>query len=126
MATKRYRVDYNSDEGFIVVDIDHEKLTDETLASINDFWMDAEYRLACSDDNVLHAVLKLLCEMVLKFQMDCSQTVEGVINDFDPKVSYGKGGIEGWPKMDGSMGIKIIAIGNFEFLETDFEVKEVN
>ncbi|WP_321367647.1 DUF2528 family protein [uncultured Desulfuromusa sp.] len=123
---KKYTVDYNCGEGSITVEIDHNIMTEEALHEINNFWSEAEDRLADADGNILNAVLTSLCEVVLRGLCADNLNIHGVILSFDWENSYFYDNAhEGWPKMDGSMGIKIIDFEPICFCAGDFRIKEV-
>ncbi len=48
----------------------------------------------------------------------CIDDAESLINEFNQ-------GAEGWPRMDGSAGIKIITADDFELDNSDFSVEEI-
>lgn len=123
---KQYKIDYYSGEAEICVEVDHDKVTEETLHEINHFWSDAESRLVEADNNILQAVLVYLGQVLLWKQVQSSFGVTGLIKsfDWDDRFSYDSR-FEGWPKMDGSMGFKLVSIIPYVFYEGDFEVSEI-
>lgn len=119
---KRYQVKH-SEDGSVTVEVDHDLMTEENLHEINSFWCNAEDRISASDGNVLHAVLKNLAAQVIMENVSYTMNTSGVISRFD----YQKGeGREGWPKMDGSAGIRIIDVETPNYDDEDFSVKEVS
>jgi hypothetical protein len=125
MNLKKYEINYNSGDAVLVVEVDHDLMTGANLHLINNFWGDSKRRLEEEDDDVLHAVLTMLAEVVWARQMDYAQTVEGVIEDFNWDAKHGARGIEGWPKMDGSAGIRIVYIEDFGFSPFDIDIEEI-
>lgn len=123
---KQYKIDYNGEEAEICVEIDHDKVTEEMLHEINNFWSQAEYRLAEADGNILQAVLVQLGQVILWKQLESDLNISGLINafDWDNRFSYDSA-LEGWPKMDGSTGFKLIRILAYEFSQYDFNVAEI-
>lgn len=113
---KRYTVSY--DWSFdMVVEIDHEVCKDELLHEINNFWSDAEFRLTRSDGNIVRVVLTLLAQMAFRLN----------ISDWRDTVSLLKSSEtcpEGWPVLDGSSGITLVSIDDFEFDADEFTIKE--
>lgn len=110
---KRYTLSYGWTHD-IVVEIDDEKCTDALLHEINNFWSDAEWRLSEADNNVLHAVLKMLALAVFRATI----TEWNALDEFKVK------GVEGWPLLDGSAGITLISADDFEFDEDEITIKE--
>lgn len=95
---KTYVIEYDC-KASVTVEIDHDILTDELLHEINNFWSEAEYRLRVASGNVLKAVLKMLARDALVEEV--SGTNAHYLFTQDPP--------EGWPKLDGSYGIKFIS-----------------
>lgn len=124
-SKKKYEINYNSGDAVLVVEVDHDLMTEDDLLLINNFWGGSERRLEKADDDVLHAVLTMLADVVWTRQMDYAQTVEGVIEDFNWEGKCGTRGIEGWPKMDGSAGIHIVYIEDFGFSPFDIDIEEI-
>ena len=114
---QRYRVSWNYDAR-LLVEIDHGVLTEDELHKINEFWMSSEDRLEECDGNVLHVVLGLLTEVCFRQCLQECLSVDMLIDKFES-------GIEGWPRMDGSAGIKIINCIEPEFFISDMYVTEL-
>lgn len=121
---KKYLVEHETGAG-MVVEIDEEILTEEELHKLNDFWCGAKDNLYREDGNVLNAVLKNLLQVVLSVQYEGGLNLQGVINAFDWDAKYGNGGQEGYPKLDGSSGIKLVDVTGLEIDVYDIEIKEV-
>ena len=124
MAVKKYTLDYDW-KAEIDIEIDDELCTNEQLTEINTFWGGAEDRLSDADGNLLNAVLVLLARTALYVQFEHDYNIVGLVSAFDWDAEYGEQGIEGWPKMDGSFGIKITGVIGFSFEPSDFTIKEV-
>lgn len=95
----------------MTVEIDPDRMTEEKLHEINQFWGDAEYRLMRHGGDVSRAVLDQLFNTVRNLQSARPRTLCGVVYAFaweDARGKY-KDGIEGWPAMDGRDGITIVA-----------------
>lgn len=115
MGIKRYNVnwDYQLD---LVVEIDHDLVTDVLLHSINSFWSGAAGRLNDAEDNVLMAVLKMLGQQCWELMVAHEFNTYGLIQEFSQR--------EGWPTMDGAYGIKIIDCDQLLFDISEITVKE--
>lgn len=95
----------------MTVEIDTDRMTEDRLHEINRFWGDAEYRVANSNGDVTTAVLRLLFDEVRGLVRRSPRALSGVLYAFaweDSKGKY-KDGVEGWPAMDGSEGIRIVS-----------------
>jgi hypothetical protein len=95
----------------MTVEIDTDRMTEERLHEINRFWGDADYRLANCNGDVTAAVLRLLFDEVRGLVQRSPRALSGVLYAFaweDAKGKY-KDGVEGWPAMDGSEGIRIVS-----------------
>lgn len=73
---------------------------------INDFWCGAECRLDDAGDDVVKAVLTMLCRCAL---------VEEIISSQGAVHTFAVQGREGWPKLDGSEGIKLVRVEQVNF-----------
>lgn len=113
---KRYQVKWN-DLARIIIDVDHDLLTENKLHQINNFWSFAEDRLDELNGHVLNAVLALLAEECFRLSFQGCFIPSLLIDAFDS-------GVEGWPRMDGSEGLKIISCDEPEFLVSDMAVSE--
>ncbi|WP_035276512.1 DUF2528 family protein [Desulforegula conservatrix] len=118
---KKYKIDYDW-KAEVRVEIDHDIATEEKLKEINDFWIGAEDRVR-QEGSVLNAVLKMLTRTCLLLQIEKGYNTVGIIEEFDWDTS--NGGIEGWPKMDGSFGFKLLRVDNLDFDETDMTISEI-
>ena len=103
----------------VVFHVDHEKLKDADLHTINQFFSGDERRLKIYDNNVLYAVLSIIASTVLyESASSICNSVEGMIKSFD--WDSPDGGQEGLPKIDGSTGIKLHDFDVVEFDSDDF------
>jgi hypothetical protein len=101
---KRYKVeDPDTARGFFI-EIDREKVTDETFHLINGFWSGADDRIEEADGDVLLAVLRLLWEEIMRLSIETF--------DVESKLAAG---IEGWPRFDGTMGFRLVHYDEWEF-----------
>lgn len=119
MALKKITVDYDwkADVTFI---IDDEKFTEEVAKDINSFWSGADYRLSEDDGTAFGGVIKMLSGILLSMATERGLSVHGLINEFDWDKDNG---VEGWPNLDGSYGIKLHDIDQFEFNADDMTIK---
>ena len=115
---KKYKVDYDF-KAEVVIEIDNEIMTEAKLAEINDFWSDSDWRVK-SCGSVLNAVLKMLTQVVLRNQVEYGYNTFGIVSLFDFDAC--NGGIEGWPKMDGSHGIKLVSVDDMDFNCDDMSI----
>ncbi|PVY74763.1 DUF2528 family protein [Pectobacterium versatile] len=113
---KRYGVNWFG-ELDLVVEVDHDLVTDDTLTEINTFWGDSSSRLRDADGNVLIAVLKMLGRRCFQLTTAYGYSVQELVREFET--------IEGWPFMDGSEGFKIIDCDELAFDKSDISVSDV-
>jgi hypothetical protein len=112
MSIKRYKVSY--DWSFdMVVDIDHGVCKDDLLHEINNFWSEADYRLSQADGDIAQAVLKLLAQAAFR----------STIADWNALDEFKVKGVEGWPLLNGSAGITLVSIDDFEFEADEFTIR---
>jgi len=113
---KRYTVSY--DWIFdMVVEIDHDVCKDDLLHEINNFWSDAEWRLIQADGNILHVVLKLMAQMAFRLNVSDWRDTASLLREQETCP-------EGWPVLDGSAGITLVSIDDFEFDVDELTIKE--
>lgn len=118
---KKYKIDYDW-KAEILVEINHDVATEKDLNEINNFWSGAEDRIK-REGSPLNAVLKMLARTCLHLQLETGYSVTGIIEEFN--WDKRGGGQEGWPKMDGSHGIKLLRVDEFGFNESDMTISEV-
>lgn len=123
MGVKKYSIDYDW-KAEVEIEINDELCTEDQLNEINTFWSGSEDRLADAGGVLLNAVLVLLAKTALHIQLDHDYNLRGVVDAFNWDAKFGECGIEGWPKMDGTSGIKITGISEFRFESSDFAVHE--
>lgn len=112
---KRYTVDY--DWKFeCVFEIDDEVFTEQMAKSINEFWMNPDYRASQAGSH-LHAVLKMLANHCWILSLEHANYIRAFDYELD------NCGQEGWPKMDGSAGIKIIRVDNLDLDYDDMNIE---
>ncbi|EJP7252477.1 DUF2528 family protein [Salmonella enterica] len=119
--TKRYEITWNAHEDapVLTVEIDHSICTDVSLHQINNFFINAEDRYLDSGCDITVTVLEMLAVFCFTEQTYQGWNAEGLIDLFKD------GNVEGWPPMDGSEGIKILACDVPSVHYDDMEVEEV-
>lgn len=118
---KRYKVDYDF-KADVVIEINFNVLTEELLAEINNFWCNSESRVR-REGSVLNAVLKMLAATVLRLQVQHDFSTAGIIDLFNWNDGNGQ---EGWPEMDGSYGIKLVSVDEFDFEYGEMSISELD
>ena len=113
-GTKQYTTCIG-DAFYTTVQINHDVLTDEKLHGINSFWMDAEYRLSKHNGDVSLAVVERLAQRI--FCIEAS--------GYDAADEFNQHRVEGWPKLDGSEGLRLLICGDFDVSDFDFEFYSV-
>lgn len=123
MTIKKYTIDYDW-KAEVDIEINDELCTEDQLNEINTFWGGSKDRLYDADGVLLNAVLVLLAKTAFNIQFEHDYNLHGVINAFDWDAEFGECGIEGWPKMDGTHGIKITGISGLSLDSSGFTIKE--
>lgn len=118
---KRYKVDYDF-KAEVVIEINHNVMTEKNLAEINNFWSNSKSR-AQREGSVLNAVLKMLAATVLRLQVEHGYNTGGIIDLFNWNDRNGQ---EGWPEMDGSHGIKLVSVDEFSFEYGEMSISELD
>lgn len=113
MAVKRYELNYAN--AYALVDIDDEKCTEKLLHELNDFWWDAGEVLDHAGGNITKAVLTRLCTKLMIMS----------VHHFDAMERMLTGREDGWPPLDGSYGITLVQMDDFEFELDEVTVLEV-
>jgi len=108
----------------ITVEIDHAMLTEADLHVLNNFWSDHDSMLDSHDGNVTHAVLERILRKVMYIQIVDGWTIDGLIRQFNFSDPNWNGATEGFPKMDGSDGIRIVKVEDIDFDAYTVEVSE--
>jgi len=101
--------------------VDTDVLKQEELLEMHTFWMNHEERLEKFDGDLLYAVLSMVAHTALYGQFVNDYNLRGVIEQFNWDDGEG---IEGFCKMDGSHGVKIVSyeelsIGDFTAVESE-------
>jgi len=88
--------------------------SDETTNNMKEqllFWGGGQERIDNQDGNIEQAYLKMLGEYLIAESI-IGWTVKGLIDEWNDK--------EGWSKLDGSAGIKLLSCSNWEFETEEF------
>jgi hypothetical protein len=117
---KKYTITEWNDNTVVFV-VDHDKITNESFHALNNFWSDSESRLDDANGDVVIAVLKMFAEYCLKHQMYHSLNNYGMMSHFGTD-DRPHSGVEGYPRMDGSVGILLVSVDTPE-IEIDDDVK---
>ncbi|AOJ05100.1 single-stranded DNA-binding protein [Burkholderia mayonis] len=97
----------------IVVDVDHDILTDDKLCELVRFWSEGEAYI--EQHGPLQAFLKLFAARFF------AASVEAL----SPKDAFNAGRIEGFPAVDGSSGLSVVDYDEFSFEADDIDVFEI-
>ncbi|HED1545434.1 DUF2528 family protein [Citrobacter sp. S39] len=115
---KVYKIDYDL-KASVTIEIDHDIVSEADFHEINNFWMNADWRVE-QNGGVINAVLKMLAREIMYIQFPDGYTIDGLIKQFDWDSGNGQ---EGWPPMDGSHGIKIIDTEDLELENDDMSIE---
>lgn len=121
---KKYTLSEWNDSKVVIV-VDHDKATDELFHTMNDFWSESEERLSDADGDVVIAVLKMIALYCLNYQTYHQLNSYGMMRHFgsDDSPSHG---VEGYPRLDGSMGILLEQVDVPEIeIDDDVEVTDL-
>jgi hypothetical protein len=126
---KKYKVGYfpNAwdcivaiDENFVIKDLSKDQLalTKNAIITMVEFWQGWQERLALNDGYYLPTFLQQLAkEIVFMLAKDRNATLETIKFQF-----YN---LEGWCPMDGTYGIHILTVDEFELEANAFDVEEI-
>lgn len=121
---KRYKIENNLLSWTAEVEIDEDFVienqpytTKDIIIDMVEFWSNYEYRLELNDGDYIKTFLQNLAREILYIITEYNYNISGVISEFKNR--------EGWCVMDGSKGIKIISIDDFEFELDNFEVEKI-
>lgn len=111
----RYILEYGMGCHEVVVELDDRPETEAVLHEINNFCGPEEARRNVNrHGSLVNAVLARLCVKA----MDLSLREFSVVRAFNE--GYGQ---EGWPKLDGSEGIRLVSVEEFYFEEGDVNIR---
>lgn len=114
---KKFKLSHDWITWEVEVEIDLKK-SEPAIKEMITFWTGWKHRLDLHEGNYLEAFLQQLAREIFIIQAERgSMNTKGVIEEF--------GAREGWAKMDGSQGIKILSVDSLEFDYSDFSFKEL-
>jgi hypothetical protein len=107
-AWTRYTLTYDDTYTDVVVDVKDPASAEmiALCALINNFWSGADERMSEADGDVVQAVLMMLCRCAL---------AEEIRSNFGAVYEFTMLGVEGWPKLDGSDGIRLVNVEPMDF-----------
>ncbi len=125
---KRYKISHPDSYSTLTVEIDFSYkidvgegeiyLVEDDIKEMVDFWITKEERLMDSDGDYTIAFLKQLHAEVMEISIEYNYNLWGIIEEFNDR--------EGWSKMDGSRGIKLIHFEEPEIFDAHlFNVEEL-
>lgn len=126
MEKKKYTVTYDPlihgwsceimiNEEFITMPgTKHQSTTLDCIKTMVDFWYDSKQRLNENNGDYVKTFLKQLASRIL-FEAANGNNLYGVVSSFDDR--------EGWCKMDGSFGIEILQVDEFDIEQSDFSIE---
>lgn len=114
---KTYTVEYGPTGWECTIEIDETPNTLECIKIMVEFWTDWEHRLFINDDDYVKTFLQQLAREINYIQAEYNYNLIGVKGEFENR--------EGWSKMDGSYGIEIMEIDDFEFSHSEYVVMPV-
>lgn len=114
---KVYELNYDG-KASIRVQIDHDIANDELFNTINEYWVGAD-RNKDEENGVFNAVMKHLAQEIFQLGMNGNMGLKSIIREFEHDM-------EGWPRMDGSYGFKLLSVEHFCFDEDDITISEVS
>jgi len=108
MAKKMYDIEYGPTWWECTVVIDHTPEVDNAIREMVEFWAGWEHHLKDNNGDYTKTFLKNLARDINYIQAEFNYNLVGVIEEYSKER-------EGWCKMDGSSGIEITAIDDFDF-----------
>ncbi|WP_454735456.1 DUF2528 family protein [Cupriavidus necator] len=111
----RYILEYGMGCHEVIVELDDRPETEAVLHEINNFfgWAEAQ-RSINRHGSLVKAVLAQLCVKCMTLSM----------REFNVVAAFNEGhGQEGWPKLDGSEGIRLVSVEEFYFEEGDVNIR---
>ncbi len=113
---KKYKIEHGWLTWSATVEIDKEKAM-PVIKEMVEFWSAWEDLLEANDGNYIDAFLQQLGRRLMYNQIGFNRSVEGAIENL--------ASMEGWCKMDGSQGIRLIEIDSCSFEHDEFEFVEI-
>lgn len=112
---KRYKLEY-AGAFSMVIEVDDEKFTPEILNEWNTFWSGAEERAAHKSGSALVPLLEMAYLNALSDSVAYNSAKFRLVN----------GQNEGYPRFDGSVGLSVVSIEDYEFDEFEVSYEEVS
>ncbi|WP_432328877.1 DUF2528 family protein [Mucilaginibacter sp. P25] len=117
MAKKMYEIEYGPTWWECTVVVDHTPEVDNAIREMVEFWGGWENLLKENKGDYTKTFLKGLARDINYIQAEYDYNLTGVIQEYAE-------GREGWCKMDGSAGIEITAIDDFDFSYDQYVVSD--
>ena len=108
------------DEDFVIESLSEPEkpyTTKDAIKDMVEFWGDWKYKLRQNGGDYTKTFIKQLAISALYDVIGESHNLLGVLGYFEES--------EGWFAMDGSNGIKILFVDDFDFYGDDFRIEEV-
>lgn len=121
MATKKYTLSYAPIDWWCVIEIAEEVDGVKTIDRIKEmveFWSEWESLLSDNNGDYTSAFLKQLARQAYMIASSNQYNTYGVVEEFND--------MEGWCKMDGSCGIKILSTDDVDVSYGDFEIESID
>lgn len=121
MATKKYKVTYAPTYWECEVEIQEEVDGIKTIDRIKEmveFWSEWEDLLSISHGDYTFAFLRQLARQAHDIAFSNKYNTYGVVEEFND--------MEGWCKMDGSCGIKILSTDDVDINYDEFEIEVIS
>jgi len=122
---QQFKVSYGWMDWEMKVEIDFNN--SDVMKNIKDmveFWSEWEDRLDCNDGDYVKTFLQQLGQKVFFMINECG-SLYSLLNHFDWDFKWGNSGEEGYCKMDGSKGIKIIDVDSWGIDKDEFDVENI-
>lgn len=100
---KQYTLQDTQTDQEVTIVVDYEKLDPKLWEELSSFWSEHDER----SDDYEAGMLKMIAETALEVQVSHNYNTLGVISWFEK--------VEGWCKMDGSLGIMITNVDTLDF-----------
>ncbi len=113
IAEKTYSIEWNG-VAEVWVEVDHSDKTEKLLHDFNNFCSGSKERLKYANGDITEAILKLIAGECFRFIVAEDYGVNHLINKFV--------GMEGYPKMDGYQGLRIVRYDSIEFELDDMNI----
>lgn len=112
---KTYKLSYDLGRWSATVQIDEEKAKDN-IKEMVEFWSDYDIRLERNNNDYTLTFLNMLGVKLLSLSLDYG--MEGIIYLFNE-------GVEGWCSLDGTDGIELLDVEEFNFEHDEISIEKV-